>query len=58
MGAPVTFAHDDIRVGTAHLMYSPVRRGWITPDGSVITNPLKAQRVAEQNHNQIKKAAA
>ncbi|PUX30264.1 DUF1317 family protein [Cronobacter sakazakii] len=54
----MTFAHDDIRVGTAHLMYSPVRRGWITPDGSVITNPLKAQRVAEQNHNQIKKAAA
>ncbi|EQC4552746.1 DUF1317 family protein [Cronobacter malonaticus] len=54
----MNFAHDDIRVGTAHLMYSPLRRGWITPDGSVITNPLKAQRVAEAIHNQTKKAAA
>ena len=43
----MTNSHDDIQVGSVLMMYSPVRRGWITPDGSVITNPLKAQRIAE-----------
>ncbi|EKY1953196.1 DUF1317 family protein [Cronobacter sakazakii] len=54
----MTNSHDDIQVGSVLMMYSQVRRGWITPDGSVITNPLKAQRIAEALHNQIKKAAA
>ena len=54
----MTNSHDDIQVGSVLMMYSPVRRGWITPDGSVITNPLKEQRIAEALHNQIKKAAA
>ncbi|MBD9251003.1 MAG: DUF1317 family protein [Cronobacter sakazakii] len=54
----MTHAHDSIQVGAVRLVYSVLRRGWITPDGSVITNPLKAQRIAEALHNQIKKAAA
>ena len=54
----MTNQNDAIRVGSVKLMYSVLRRGWLTPGGQVIQNPLKAQRIAEALHNQIKKAAA
>lgn len=40
--------YDDIRVGSVTLVYSIVKRGWVYPGLSVIRNPLKAQRVAEE----------
>ncbi|MCF6685998.1 DUF1317 family protein [Raoultella ornithinolytica] len=44
----MTNPHDSIRVGSIKMIYSTLRRGWVTPGGQVIRNPLKAQRVAEQ----------
>lgn len=38
---------DNIRVGGVTLVYSIVKRGWVYPGLSVITNPIKAQRFAE-----------
>ena len=38
---------DRIRVGRISLAYSILERGWIIPGGSVVKNPLKAQRIAE-----------
>ncbi|EAA8821681.1 DUF1317 family protein [Salmonella enterica subsp. enterica serovar Isangi] len=52
----MTNPHDNITVGKVTLVYSTQRRGWLAPDGQVIQNPLKAQRVAEQLNN--KKVAA
>ena len=49
----MTNPHDSIRVGSITLVYSSVRRGWLTPGGQ---NPLKAQRLAEQLNS--KKVAA
>ncbi|WP_312284628.1 DUF1317 family protein [Yokenella regensburgei] len=40
--------HDNIRVGRITLVYSVMKRGWVYPGLSVIRNPLKAQRVAEE----------
>ena len=41
---------DNIRVGSVTLVYSIVKRGWVYPGLSIIRNPLKAQRVAEELH--------
>ncbi|WP_160621320.1 DUF1317 family protein [Mixta intestinalis] len=38
---------DAIRVGRIALPYSRKERGWVTPSGKVIRNPLRAQRAAE-----------
>ncbi|HFL4765533.1 TPA: DUF1317 family protein [Escherichia coli] len=47
----MTNPQDGITVGSVTLPYSMLRRGWVSPDGQVIKNPLKAQRIAEQMHN-------
>lgn len=39
-------AHDDIRVGTLFLPF--IGNGWLMPWGEVASNPLKAQRLAEE----------
>ena len=52
----MTNPHDGINVGSVTLRYSMLRRGWLSPDGQVIKNPLKAQRVAEYLNS--KKVAA
>ncbi len=44
----MTNPHDGITVGSVTLRYSMLLRGWLSPDGQVIKNPLKAQRVAEE----------
>ncbi|WP_337038602.1 MULTISPECIES: DUF1317 family protein [Pseudescherichia] len=44
----MTSTTDNIRVGSVTLVYSVTRRGWISPRGAVIKNPLKAQRLAEE----------
>jgi hypothetical protein len=41
----MTHAHDDIRVGTVP---SFIGNGWLMPWGEVVSNPLKAQRLAEE----------
>ncbi|AVF16229.1 MULTISPECIES: DUF1317 family protein [Enterobacter cloacae complex] len=52
----MTKPHDGITVGSVTLPYSIIRRGWVAPNGDVIRNPLKAQRVAELMNS--KKVAA
>ncbi|MET4997539.1 DUF1317 family protein [Enterobacter hormaechei] len=42
----MTHAHDGIRVGTLCLPY--IGNGWLMPWGEVVSNPLKAQRIAEE----------
>lgn len=56
MGWFMTNQHDGITVGSVTLRYSMLRRGWLSPDGQVIKNPLKAQRIAEYLNS--KKVAA
>lgn len=41
-------AQDDIRVGAARLPYLKEKKGWLMPWGEVVSNPLKAQRLAEK----------
>ncbi|EOV8179475.1 MULTISPECIES: DUF1317 family protein [Klebsiella/Raoultella group] len=41
-------AQDDIRVGAVRLPYLKEKKGWLTPWGDVVSNPLKAQRLAEE----------
>ncbi|EJU0210723.1 DUF1317 family protein, partial [Escherichia coli] len=38
-------------VGTITFVYSVTKRGWVFPGLSVIRNPLKAQRLAEEINN-------
>lgn len=45
----MTHAHDDIRVGTLCLPF--IGHGWLMPWGEVVSNPLKAQRLAEKINN-------
>ncbi|EGM8092764.1 DUF1317 family protein [Escherichia coli] len=40
-----------IRVGAITFIYSVTKRGWVFPGLSVIRNPLKAQRLAEEINN-------
>ena len=42
----MTHAHDDIRVGAVCLPF--IGKGWLMPRGEVVSNPLKAQRLAEE----------
>ena len=42
----MTHAHDDIMVGTVCLPF--IGNGWLMPCGEVVSNPLKAQRLAEE----------
>ena len=46
-------AQDNITVGKVKCVYSVLRRGWIMPSGQVVTNPLKAQRLAEEMANRM-----
>lgn len=43
----MTHPKDHIKVGRITLLYSRRERGWLTPGGRVIANPLKAHRMAE-----------
>ncbi|ENU7838647.1 DUF1317 family protein [Escherichia coli] len=47
----MTHPHDNIRVGAITFVYSITKRGWVFPGLSVIRNPLKAQRLAEEINN-------
>ncbi|HAV8455150.1 TPA: DUF1317 family protein [Escherichia coli] len=38
-------------VGAITFVYSVTKRGWVFPGLSVIRNPLKAQRLAEEINN-------
>lgn len=50
----MTHAHDDIRVGAVRLPWLKEKNGWLLPWGEVVTNPLKAQRLAEElNEKQV-----
>ena len=40
-------AQDDIRVGAVRLPFLKLKNGWLMPWGDVVSNPLKAQRLAE-----------
>jgi len=44
---------DDIRVGIIIFPYSSILRGWIAPDGELVKNPIKAQRMAEEMNRSI-----
>ncbi|MEN0626663.1 DUF1317 family protein [Phytobacter ursingii] len=44
----MTSPYDNITVGRVTLVYSVRSRGWITPAGLVIKNPIKAQLIAER----------
>ncbi len=44
----MTHSHDDIRVGAVRLPFIAVKKGWLMPWGEVISNLLKAQRLAEE----------
>lgn len=45
--------NDSITVGIITLHYSHILNGWIMPDGAVTSNPIKAQREAEQLNKTI-----
>lgn|GEM_PF-612283 len=45
--------NDSITVGIITLPYSHILNGWIMPDGSVISNPIKAQNEAERLNKTI-----
>lgn len=47
----MTHTHDDIRVGTLCLPF--IGNGWLMPWGEVVSNPLKAQRLAGITDEQI-----
>lgn len=46
-------AQDNITVGKVKFVYSEIRRGWVMPGGKLVTNPLKAQRLAEEMANKM-----
>ncbi|WP_208488146.1 DUF1317 family protein [Escherichia coli] len=39
------------QIGAITFVYSVTKRGWVFPGLSVIRNPLKAQRLAEEINN-------
>ena len=45
----MTHTQDDIRVGAVRLPF--IGNGWLMPWGEVVSNPLKAQRLAEEYCN-------
>jgi len=45
--------NDHITVGIITLPYSHILNGWVMPDGSIITNPIKAQNEAERLYSTI-----
>lgn len=47
----MTHAHDDIMVGNICLPWLADKGGWLLPWGEVVSNPLKAQRIAEDLNN-------
>ncbi|HDY4931580.1 TPA: DUF1317 family protein [Yersinia enterocolitica] len=54
----MTHSHDNINVGCITLVYSEIHHGWITPQNSIIKNPLLAQRIAERMNNNLKLSLA
>lgn len=51
----MTHAHDDIRVGTLCLPFTG--NGWLMPWSEVVSNPLKAQRLAEEYREESRRLA-
>ena len=45
--------NDDIRVGVVIFPYCKLLRGWIATDGELISNPIKAQRMADELNRSI-----
>lgn len=45
--------NDDIKVDVIIFPYSKIFRGWIATDGELISNPIKAQRMAEELNRSI-----
>ncbi|EPB9582379.1 DUF1317 family protein [Escherichia coli] len=44
----MTHTQDEIRVGAVRLPWLKEKNGWLLPWDDVVTNPLKAQRLAEE----------
>ncbi|MCU5775195.1 DUF1317 family protein [Winslowiella arboricola] len=44
---------DPITVGRITMPFSHRQGGWLTPQGHVIKNPIKAQRIADQLNSSI-----
>ncbi|MCE0490962.1 DUF1317 domain-containing protein [Pantoea sp. Mb-10] len=40
--------YDHITVGIITLPYSIILKGWVMPDGSILSNPIAAQNAAER----------
>lgn len=50
----MTHTQDEIRVGAVRLPWLKEKNGWLLPWDDVVTNPLKAQRLAEElNEKQV-----
>ena len=50
----MTHTQDEIRVGAVRLPWLKEKDGWLLPWDDVVTNPLKAQRLAEElNEKQV-----
>ena len=45
--------NDNIEVGVIIFVYSKIFRGWISPEGILVKNPIKAQRMAEEMHRSL-----
>ncbi|HCN5044270.1 TPA: DUF1317 family protein [Escherichia coli] len=50
-GLAVSYRCRTIQSGAITFIYSVTKRGWVFPGLSVIRNPLKAQRLAEEINN-------
>ena len=46
--------HDDITVGRVTLRYIKVYGAWMKPRGGLERNPLRAQRIAEEENSNLK----
>lgn len=46
--------YSPIRVGSVTLPFLFHRKAWLLPDNTLTSNPLKAQRVAEEKYQHLK----
>ncbi|PAV94171.1 hypothetical protein CJD50_22315 [Hafnia paralvei] len=49
--------HNDIRVGKVTIPYSGKNNGWLLPDNTFTSNPIKDQRLAEKHNAFLTKLA-
>ncbi|MBE5254563.1 DUF1317 family protein [Mixta mediterraneensis] len=50
--------YSPIRVGSVTLPFLWAKKAWLLPDNTLTSNPLKAQRLAEERNEQLKLLAA